>query len=115
MKKILVYDQNEELADYIRTHYKPETEVIICTNPKSVENIIGCIKIDLMISSLDRKKSDFKIVLPLIRSKFPSLPVVIINSEEGPVSQVKEYGQVTFLPAPFNRFDLETCLSKALK
>lgn len=114
MKKILVYDQIDDLAEYLRNHYHQDTEVIVCTNPKSVENIIGCIKIDLMISSLDRKKSDFKVVLPLIRKKFPTLPIIIIHTTDNHHSHAKAFGQVTFLSAPFNKYDLEDCLTKAL-
>jgi len=114
LKKILLYEDEPDLTGYFREFFAGKADVLVCNDAKSVENIIGCVKIDLIITSLEKKKSDFKVILPLVHSKFPDLPVIILNKESCMVKQTRGIGQVVLLPAPFNKFDLEECIGKKL-
>ena len=72
---------------------------------------------DIIISDINMPDGDILEVIPIISSKRPNLPLVLISGENNILTTIKvnELGVYDYFPKPFNLKELVTSVNKALK
>ncbi len=116
--KILIADDDKSVRTvlsqaFIRAGCKVKSTALISTLCKWIDQGEG----DIIISDIMMLDGDILEVIPLISSKKPNMPIILISGQNNVLTTIKvnELGVYEYFPKPFNLKDILTCVSNALK
>jgi len=116
--RILIADDDKSVRTvlsqaFIRAGCKVKSTSLISTLCKWIDEGEG----DIIISDIIMLDGDILEVIPLISSKRPNIPIILISGQNNVLTTIKvnELGVYEYFPKPFNLKDILTCVNNALK
>ena len=116
--RVLIADDDKSVRTvlsqaFIRAGCKVKSTALISTLCKWIDQGDG----DIIISDIMMLDGDILEIIPLITSKKPKIPIILISGQNNVLTTIKvnELGVYEYFPKPFNLKDILICANNALK